>query len=54
MDISLYHSRLARAVYPDELAAFLSKHESVSSSGNKSKGEDMDAQLEEVNKQSKV
>jgi len=32
---------------------FVEKHESVSSSGNQSKGEGLDAQLEEVNKSSK-
>lgn len=37
-----------------ELNQFVETTESVSTSGNKSKGEDMDACLEEVNKDSKV
>lgn len=40
--------------YPDELAQFIHRTESVSTSGNQSKGEDMDACLEEVNKESKT
>lgn len=43
-----------RARYPEELATFVESTESVSTSGNPSKGEDMDACLEEVNKDSKV
>ena len=45
---------LDRALYPNELAEFVGKTESISTSGNSSKGEDMDACLEEVNKDSKV
>ena len=51
---SFFSSSLDRAGYPEELAKFVRKTESVSTSGNKSKGEDMDACLEEVNKDSKV
>ena len=51
---SFFSSSLNRAGYPEELAKFIRKTESVSTSGNKSKGEDMDACLEEVNKDSKV
>ena len=40
--------------YPEELAQFIHRAESVSTSGNQSKGEDMDACLEEVNKESKT
>ena len=36
-----------------DLKNFIEMHESVSSSGNQSKGEGLDAQLEEVNKSSK-
>ena len=43
-----------RAHYPEKLNQFVETTESVSTSGNKSKGEDMDACLEEVNKESKV
>lgn len=43
-----------KAAYPEELAQFVQKTESISTSGNKSKGEDMDACLEEVNKDSKA
>ena len=39
---------------PRELNQFVETTESVSTSGNKSKGEDMDACLEEVNKDLKV
>ena len=42
------------ACYPETLLKFVEDTESVSTSGNKSKGEDMDACLEEVNKDSKV
>ena len=49
----LVHS-LDRACYPEALLKFVQDTESVSTSGNKSKGEDMDACLEEVNKDSKV
>jgi len=49
----LVHS-LDRACYPETLLKFVEDTESVSTSGNKSKGEDMDACLEEVNKDSKV
>ena len=49
----LVHS-LDRACYPEALSKFVEDTESVSTSGNKSKGEDMDACLEEVNKDSKV
>ena len=45
---------LDRACYPETLLKFVEDTESVSTSGNKSKGEDMDACLEEVNKDSKV
>ena len=43
-----------RACYPERLGQFVETTESVSTSGNNSKGEDMDACLEEVNKDSKV
>ena len=43
-----------RASFPPELAEFVSRTESISKSGNPSKGECMDANLEEVNKDSKV
>ena len=43
-----------RASFPPTLAAFVSRTESISTSGNPSKGECMDANLEEVNKESKV
>lgn len=43
-----------RASFPPALATFVSRTESVSTSGNPSKGECMDANLEEVNKESKV
>ena len=39
---------------PDDLKQYLASTESVSSTGNPSKGEGLDAQLEEVNKESKV
>lgn len=48
------HGSLDQALYPNELAEFVGKTESISTSGNSSKGEDMDAYLEEVNKVSKV
>lgn len=51
---SFFFCSLDRAGYPEELTKFIRKTESVSTSGNKSKGEDMDACLEEVNKDSKV
>ena len=40
-------------MYPVDLNKFIEKYESVSSSGNCSKEEGLDAQLEEVNKSSK-
>ena len=43
-----------RASLPPELAEFVSRTESISTPGNPSKGECMDANLEEVNKVSKV
>ena len=43
-----------RACYPEDLGRFVQSTESISTSGNASKGEDMDACLEEVNKDSKV
>lgn len=43
-----------RACYPEDLGRFVQSTESISTSGNPSKGEDMDACLEEVNKDSKV
>lgn len=46
--------RIDRACYPVKLNQFVETTESVSTSGNKSKGEDMDGCLEEVNKDSKV
>ena len=49
----LVHS-LDRACYLEALSKLVEDTESVSTSGNKSKGEDMDACLEEVNKDSKV
>ena len=51
---SFFSSSLDRAGYPEELAKFVRQTESVSTCGNKSKGEDMDACLEELNKDSKV
>ena len=51
---SFFSSSLDGAGYPEELAKFVRQTESVSTSGNKSKGEDMDDCLEEVNKDSKV
>lgn len=47
-------SSIDRASCPVKLNQFVEATESVSTSGNKSKGEDMDACLEEVNKDSKV
>ena len=41
-------------MYPQELREFMALTESVSTSGNKSKGEGLDVQLEEVNKASKT
>lgn len=49
----LVHS-LDCACYPETLLKFVEDTDSVSISGKKSKGEDMDACLEEVNKDSKV
>ena len=43
-----------RASFPPALSDFVSSTESISTSGNPSKGECMDANLEEVNKESKV
>ena len=43
-----------RASFPPELASFVINTESISTSGNPSKGEYMDANLEEKNKDSKV
>ncbi|KAK2548974.1 hypothetical protein P5673_030723 [Acropora cervicornis] len=51
--IDLYDS-VDRACYPEDLGRFVQSTESISTSGNASKGEDMDACLEEVNKDSKV
>ena len=51
--IVLFPLRCERAQYPSGLNAFAEKTESISTSGNPSKGEGMDAQLEEVNKESK-
>ena len=45
--------RIDRTLYPVELRQFVEAYEAVSTSGNKSKGEGLDAQLEEVNKASK-
>ena len=45
--------RCERAQYPSDLLKFAEKTESISTSGNPSKDEGMDAQLEEVNKESK-
>lgn len=45
---------LDRACYPEALWKFVEDTECISTSANKSKGEDMDACLEEVNKDSKV
>ena len=36
-------------MYPVDLKKFIEQNEAVRSSGNKSKGEGLDAQLEEVN-----
>ena len=46
--------RLNRVSYPEELRRFIERTESLSTSGNPSKGEDMDTCLEEVNKESKT
>ena len=43
-----------RACYPEDLERFVQSTESISTSGNASRGEDMDACSEEVNKDSKV
>lgn len=43
-----------RTVYPEPLKAFAHQTESVTTSSNHSKGEGLDAQLEEVNKDSKA
>ena len=43
-----------RASFPSEIATFVTNTESISTSGNSSKGECMDANLEEKNKESKV
>lgn len=48
-----YNCRCDRALYPPDLKDFIQKYEAVSTSGNNSKGEGLDAQLEEVNKSSK-
>ena len=51
--MSVFHTcSLDRALYPNELAEFVKQPESISMSGNSSKGEDMDARLEEVNRDS--
>jgi len=46
--------RCDRALYPEDLQSFLNRTESNSTSSNQSKGEGLDAQLEEVNKGSKA
>ena len=43
-----------RASFPPELVKFVTNTESISTSGNPSKGECMDANLKEKNKESKV
>lgn len=43
-----------RAYYPADCRRFVQITRSISTSGNASKGEDMDACLKEVNKDSKV
>lgn len=43
-----------RASFPSDIATFVTNAESISTSGNSSKGECMDANLEEKNKESKV
>lgn len=45
--------RCERTLYPPDLKNFIEKHEAVTTSGTSSKGEGLDAQLEEVNKASK-
>ncbi|XP_070541428.1 uncharacterized protein [Ptychodera flava] len=45
--------RLDRAMMPPELARFMEQTESISTTGNPTNGEDMDARLEEINKSSK-
>ena len=50
----LFLFRCERTLYPRELGSFINKTESITTSGNKSKGEGLDAQLEEVNKDSKT
>jgi len=45
--------RCERTLYPADLKNFIEKYEAVTTSGNSSKGEGLDAQLEEVNKASK-
>lgn len=52
--ISFNYCSLDRACYPEELTLFVQNTEAVSTSGNESKGEGMDACLEEKNKESKV
>ena len=49
----VYSCRCDRTLYPPDLKNFIEKHEAVTTSGNSSKGEGLDAQLEEVNKASK-
>ena len=46
--------RCQRALYPQELANFIAQTESITTSGNPSKGEGLDAHLEEINKNSKT
>ena len=52
--IKIIYFRCQRVLAPKKLQEYLESTESVSSSGNPSKGEGLDAQLEEVNKASKV
>ena len=50
----LHSQRWKRILCPQDLRNVLEATESISTSGNPSKGEGMDAQLEEVNKSSKT
>ena len=51
---SLFLFRYERTLYSCELGSFINKTESITTSGNQSKGEGLDAKLEEVYKDSKT
>lgn len=54
INVIISSSRLERLLYPEDLKKFLDSTESIITSGHPSKGEGMDAQLQEVNKSSKT